>query len=111
MHAGVCIAQQVSAINTTLSFQVKSSGEAFVSIGGSGGLGPELLTDAELANILKRVGKEMGEIGADMTVLRERKVPSNTEAVGERQILQVPKTVDIVLLFCTDGEGQLSRQG
>lgn len=62
--------------------QVKNSGEAFVTIGGSGGLGPELLTEAELASMLERVGKELGDAGADMTVLREKKVPSNTEAVG-----------------------------
>lgn len=65
--------------------QVKSSGEAFATIGGSGGLGPELLTEAELATILKRVGQEMGNVAADMTVLRERKVPSNTEAAGVHQ--------------------------
>ena len=80
-------------MRATLPLQVMSSGEAFVSIGGSGGLGPELLTEAELANILKKVGKEMGEVGADMTVLRERKVPSNTEAVGECHALQGPKPV------------------
>lgn len=62
--------------------QVKSSGEAFVTIGGSGGLGPELLTEAELAELIQRVGKELGDAGADMTVLREKKVQSNTEAAG-----------------------------
>ena len=67
--------------------QVSSTGEALITIGGPGGWGPELLTEAELAAILKRVGKVMGDAYADITVLRQRKVPSNSEAAGE-SILQ-----------------------
>ncbi len=63
--------------------QVESTGEALITIGGPGGWGPELLTEAELAVILKRVEKVMGAAFADMTVLRERKVPSNSEAAGK----------------------------
>jgi len=54
-----------------------------ITIGGPGGWGPELLTEAELAVILKRVEKVMGVAFADMTILRQRKVPSNSEAAGE----------------------------
>ena len=64
-----------------------STGEAFITIGGSGGWGPELLTETELAVILKRVGKELGDADADITVLRERKIPSNTEAAGQAHAL------------------------
>lgn len=63
--------------------QVTSTGEALITIGGPGGWGPELLTEAELAVILKRVEKVMGAAFADITVLRQRKVPSNSEATGE----------------------------
>ena len=63
--------------------QVESTGEALITIGGPGGWGPELLTEAELAVILKRVEKVMGVAFADMTILRQRKVPSNSEAAGE----------------------------
>ncbi len=63
--------------------QVESTGEALITIGGPGGWGPELLTEAELAVILKRVEKVMGAAFADMTILRQRKVPSNSEAAGE----------------------------
>lgn len=63
--------------------QVGSTGEALITIGGPGGWGPELLTEAELALILKRVAKVMGDAFADMTILRQRKVPSNSEAAGE----------------------------
>ena len=63
--------------------QVESTGEALITIGGPGGWGPELLTEAELALILKRVEKVMGDAFADMTILRQRKVPSNSEAAGE----------------------------
>lgn len=73
-----------------------SSGEAFITIGGSGGWGPELLTEAELAVILKRVGKELGDAGADITVLRERKIPSNTEAVGMATELSCSHAVPVL---------------
>lgn len=63
--------------------QVTSTGEALITIGGPGGWGPELLTEAELAAILKRVEKVMGAAFADITVLRQRKVPSNSEAAGK----------------------------
>lgn len=63
--------------------QVSSTGEALVTIGGPGGWGPECLTEPELAVILKRVEKVMGAAFADITVLRQRKVPSNSEAAGE----------------------------
>ncbi len=63
--------------------QVESTGEALITIGGPGGWGPELLTEAELAVILKRVEKVMSAAFADMTILRQRKVPSNSEAAGE----------------------------
>lgn len=63
--------------------QVTSTGEALITIGGPGGWGPELLTETELAAILKRVEQVMGAAFADITVLRQRKVPSNIEAAGE----------------------------
>ena len=63
--------------------QVNSTGEALITIGGPGGWGPELLTDAQLAAILKRIEKVMGAAFADVTLLRQRKVPSNSEAAGE----------------------------
>ena len=63
--------------------QVTNTGEALITIGGPGGWGPELLTEAELAAILKRVEKVMGAAFADITVLRQRKVPSNSDAAGE----------------------------
>lgn len=63
--------------------QVSNTGEALITIGGPGGWGPELLTEAELATILKRVEAVMGDAFADITVLRQRKVPSNSEAAGE----------------------------
>jgi len=69
--------------------QVESTGEALITIGGPGGWGPELLTEAELAVILKRVEKVMGAAFADMTILRQRKVPSNSEAAGELLTLRV----------------------
>lgn len=63
-----------------LKADVESTGEALITIGGPGGWGPELLTEAELALILKRVEKVMGDAFADMTILRQRKVPSNSDA-------------------------------
>ena len=68
-----------------------NTGEALITIGGPGGWGPELLSEAELATILKRVETVMGAAFADMTILRQRKVPSNSEAAGE--------TVCILLLW------------
>ena len=61
---------------------MSSTGEALITIGGPGGWGPELLTEAELAEILKKVESAMHAASADMTILRQRKVPSNSEAAG-----------------------------
>lgn len=63
-----------------LKADVDNTGEALITIGGPGGWGPELLSEAELATILKRVETVMGAAFADMTILRQRKVPSNSEA-------------------------------
>lgn len=63
---------------------MNSTGEALITIGGPGGWGPELLTEAQLAAILKRVEKVMGAAFADVTLLRQRKVPSNSETAGKR---------------------------
>lgn len=65
---------------------MESTGEALITIGGPGGWGPELLTEAELAATLKRVETVMGAAFADMTILRQRKVPSNSEAAGKPQL-------------------------
>ena len=62
---------------------MSSTGEALITIGGPGGWGPELLTEAQLAAILQRVEKVMSSAFADITVLRQRKVPSNSEAAGQ----------------------------
>ena len=62
---------------------MESTGEALITIGGPGGWGPEVLTEAELAVVLKRVEVVMGAAFADMTVLRQRKVPSNSDVAGK----------------------------
>ena len=65
---------------------MESTGEALITIGGPGGWGPELLTEADLAATLKRVESVMGAAFADMTILRQRKVPSNSEAAGKLKL-------------------------
>lgn len=65
--------------------QVDNTGEALITIGGPGGWGPELLTETQLAAILTRVENAMSAAYADITVLRQRKVPSNSEAAGMLQ--------------------------
>lgn len=76
---------------------MESTGEALLTIGGPGGWGPELLTEAELAVILKRVEKVMGDAFADMTILRQRKVPSNSEAAGKLLALCISYHLQSVL--------------
>ena len=52
-------------------------------LGGADGWGPELIGKAQMAALLQRVEAEMKLLEVDVTVLRQRSVPSNTSATGK----------------------------
>ena len=62
--------------------QVTKTGEVLMVLGGADGWGPELIGKAQMAALLQRVEAEMKLLVVDVTVLRQRSVPSNTSATG-----------------------------
>ena len=62
--------------------QVTKTGEVLMVLGGADGWGPELIGKAQMAALLQRVEAEMKLLEVDVTVLRQRSVPSNTSATG-----------------------------
>ena len=78
MHNHESLAKPLAAC----AMQVTKTGEVLMVLGGADGWGPELIGKAQMAALLQRVEAEMKLLEVDVTVLRQRSVPSNTSATG-----------------------------
>ncbi|KAK9810446.1 hypothetical protein WJX72_010850 [[Myrmecia] bisecta] len=68
-----------------LRLEVGSAGEALVQVGAPNGWGPQILAEEQLDAILKRIDTEMNAAGADINILRRRKVQCSRPDAGKAE--------------------------
>jgi GTPase len=83
LSAQEAFAAQVEHALETLKVELSKVGEALVVIGGPDGVGPPVLTQQQLTDILQRLQKDMDAVEADITVLRQRSMPGTSSDVAE----------------------------